>query len=132
MTRAEYHATRVLPERKRATRNGKRSIDAFVKSVRDRTAVENPQWLEAFDTDLSRRLIMLYFYFTKYVTARWNTDGMTVVAACSDMDNTWVTDNLLDDSRYAKIERKAYYKLLVDALHEIDKERSPCYDGAEV
>jgi len=75
---------------------------------------------------------MLYFYFTKYVTARWNTDGMTVVAACSDMDNTWVTNNLLDDSRYAQIERKAHYKLLVDALHEIDKERSPCYDGAGV
>lgn len=96
MTRGEYDRTRKLPERKRATRNGKRSIDAFVKSVRDRLSVEDIAGLELFDTDLAARLTVLYFYFTKYIIARWQVEGITVAAAASSATKVWYCDNLLD------------------------------------
>ena len=132
MTRAEYERTRVLPERKRATRNGKRSIDAFVKSIRDRIAVESPEWLDGFDNDLAKRLSHLYFYFTKYIAARWNIRGMTVAMACSDRKNIWYSDNLLDDSELAKIERVLYRSILKEIINELDNAAGPCYDGAGV
>ena len=96
MTRAEYERTRVLPERKRATRNGKRSIDSFVKSIRDRLSVESPDDLEKFDNDIAARLTTLYFYFTKYIMARWPVEGITVAAAASSASKVWYCDNLLD------------------------------------
>lgn len=132
MTRAEYERTRVLPERKRATRNGKRSIDAFVKSIRDRIAVEYPESIDGFDNDIAQRLAHLYFYLTKYVTGRWDVNGMRVAVLCSDGDNLWYSDNLLDDSKPAEIERVLFKALLQEAIKTIDNAPSPCYDSAGV
>lgn len=99
MDKAEYDRTRVLPERKRATKNGKRSVDAFIKSCRDRTAVEHPLWAKPYDTDLSVRLTVLYFFFTKYITARWDIRGMRVFCgALNDEGEGFYTDNILTDS----------------------------------
>jgi hypothetical protein len=99
MTRAEYNTTRVIPERKKATRNSKRSIDAFIKNVRERIAIEHPEALSRFDNELSVRLMVLYFYFTKYITSRWNVDGMFCATLVADKNKITYTDNLLDDSK---------------------------------
>ena len=116
MTLSGYNATRVLPERKRATRNGKRALDSFVKSIRDRTAIEHPEVLEGFDNDMSKRLLVLYFYFTKYIAARFEIDGMSVAAMCCDDKHAWYTDNLLDDNKAVNIVRAMYMDLLADRL----------------
>ena len=97
MTSAEYHATRVLPERRRATRNGKRALDSFVQSIRDRTVVEHPEWLYKFDNEIGTRLGILYFYFTKYILARWAPEGVSVCAIFEKDGKIQYTDNLLED-----------------------------------
>jgi hypothetical protein len=116
MDRAEYDRTRVLPERVRATRNGKRSIDAFIKSIRERTAAEHPEWLGKYDNELSSRLMILYFYFTKYIANRWDVRGMSVFAACEDAKGEgYYTDNLLDGNKTVMRERfmhKAYIRIV--------------------
>jgi hypothetical protein len=97
VTSAEYHATRVLPERRRATRNGKRALDSFVQSIRDRTVVEHPEWLYKFDNEIGTRLGILYFYFTKYILARWAPEGVSVCAIFEKDGKIQYTDNLLED-----------------------------------
>jgi len=97
MTKAEYDVCRKIPERVRATRNGKRSLDAFTRSIRERIAVEQPEYLKQFDTDINYKLNMLYFYFTKYITARFNTKGLAVYCVTADGDNIYKSDNLLSE-----------------------------------
>jgi hypothetical protein len=99
MTRAEYNTTRVIHKRKSATKNSKRSIDAFIRNVRERTAIEHPEALSRFDNELSVRLMILYFYFTKYITSRWDVSGMFCATLASDGNKITYTDNLLDDSK---------------------------------
>ena len=98
MTKAEYDNLRVLPERKRATTNGKRMVKAFDKSCRDRIAIEHPDWLGIYDIDLATKLMVMYFFFTKYITASFDTKPYTVYTACFHHDGDGMyTDNLLDD-----------------------------------
>jgi hypothetical protein len=115
LTQAEYDRTRKLPERKRATRNGKRSVDAFIKHVRERLIVEQPEHAKMYDEDLSIRLMLLYFYFTKYITARWDIEGMAVCAAAADGENVWYTDNLLNDKPVIRL-REMFKDVMREAI----------------
>ena len=97
MTRAEYDRTRKLPERKRATLNGKRSIDAFIKSIHDRMAAEYPDKVQRFDDDIVARIGILHFYFAKYIMARWNPKGARVFTVARLADKSVYIDNNFDD-----------------------------------
>jgi len=97
LTRAEYDRTRKLPERKRATRNGKRSIDAFVRSIRARVACESPQHLKLFDENITAKLGVLHFYFDKYIIARWKPEGVKVYTIAKSGNKSMYIDNSFDD-----------------------------------
>lgn len=107
MTEQEYNTTRRLPERQRATTNGKRSIDAFLKSCRERTAVEHPEYIKRFDTEINVQLMIAYFYFTKYICARFNTGSWSIFCASFDPKGEGIyTDNLLEDKEYMPYVKK--------------------------
>jgi hypothetical protein len=119
MLRYEYDRTRKMPERKRATRNGKRAVDSFIDHVRERTAIEHPEYLDKYDTDITVRLMVLYFYFTKYIANRWNVEGFQVSTIIDDGEVFHYTDNTLEDEmEYANRRRVAFIDFMAKAHNE--------------
>lgn len=97
MTLQEYDESRRLPERKRATLNGKRCIKSFIKSIRDRLIVEQPDWVRLYDTNVQARLLIAYFFFTKYVVGTINKNNNIISAMIlSDELKGFYIDNILD------------------------------------
>ena len=58
--------------------------------------------MEKFDSDFTVRLLVSYFYLTKYLGAKDDINGYSVFCAAFNSKEGFYTDNVLDDNPNVK------------------------------
>jgi hypothetical protein len=124
MTTKEYNRQRKLPERIKATNEGKEIVKHFIEETKERLKIEHPDKAN----DLSSIMLSTIFYFTKYligelVDEKTGKNSLVFVyGEMSDGQRLYTHNLLVDNKKDYKLYVKNKEQFSLDLLKMLCKE----------